>query len=134
MLNKILQYFNLKLVKLEPKVSLKDINFDKEEPSAIILEKYKNENTSIKEEINKEIKKEIKKVSTLIIHFSQGHSLSWSNDNTFKDKKVFPWSDFYTWYFSRTTPLFVFKHSDGETIFKREDIVRVEYLKPKIIN
>lgn len=123
MLNKLFKLFGYELVKLK---SLKDIAFDKEDSEDEF--DFPKEIIPIKEE-EEVVKPKVKKKNTsLTILFKDDKSLSWETLNDF-DNKSFPYADLYTWFFSRTTPLFMFRHNNGETIFRREDIVRIERTK-----
>ena len=128
LLNKLFKLFGYELVKLK---SLKDIDFEAdgknpydqpvEEPKEII---------PVKEEVKPIVKKRKTSISIL---FKNDRSLCWENISDVDDKR-FQYADLYTWFFSRTTPLFMFRHNEGETIFRREDILRIERTKTIIVD
>lgn len=80
--------------------------------------------------IEKEVKVKNKKfkISELTIYFKDNIVLSWSNESKL-DSKLFPWQEFYKWYLTKNTPLYCFIDNKQETIFRREDIIRVIRLK-----
>lgn len=126
MLNKLLALFGYQLNKLEPKSFLKDINFDENDEVDKKVEYFEpnTKDTVIPVEKNTCPKK---KISELTIYLNSKEKLVWTAE--IDEKNNFPWNDFYTWYFSRDTPIFVFKSKTGESVFKRADIVRFELLK-----
>lgn len=126
MINAILKLFNLKLIKLEEPSFLKDIEA--------------NTNTQVKTEEPEVVKdKDLEvviplrkmKVSTLTIYFENNFSTTWTVEDPI-DSVKFPWADFYLWYVVKETPFFSFKHSTGETIFRRKDIIRIERTNPVV--
>jgi len=64
------------------------------------------------------------KKNELTIKTKDGVTLSWAVDNWTGTKRIEPWKEFYKWFFGRTGELFVMHYNDGETMFRRSDIVR----------
>lgn len=84
----------------------------------------------LEDSIEKEVKENIRKVkiSELTIYFKDNNVLSWSHETEI-DCNIFPWQEFYKWYLTKNTPLYCFIDNKQETIFRREDIIRVIRLK-----
>ena len=124
MLSKLLKLLNLQLIPIvtlsrgEDKNDFTCNEINKEEEVIPVVEE------TVKVIPVKKVKKTI-----LTIYFVNNVTLSWDNESFIGDK-TFAWSEFYTWFFARKTPLFVLKYKTGETTFRREDILRVVYLKP----
>lgn len=134
MLNKLFRLFGYEIVKLQ---SLKDIYFeaDGKNPYDQSVEVTEDKTTLDESEVPEEVIKPIvkKRQTSITIHFKDDRCLCWENISDVDDKR-FQYADLYTWYFSRTTPLFMFKHNNGETIFRREDILRIERTKTTIVD
>jgi len=73
-----------------------------------------------------EIKEEVgTKENRLDILFSDGRILRWSVP--YDQHKIRPWRNFYKWFFGRdNSGVFVMRHKDGETTFRKQDIRRIE--------
>ncbi len=73
-------------------------------------------------------KKEIlpkKLQSNLGLTMMDGIKITWSRDIDKPSKdKMYPWADFYTWFFCKTGEYYVVRYDKGLTVIKRKDIVR----------
>lgn len=126
MINTLLKLFNLKLIKLEEPSFLKDIkNTEVTQTKSEELEVVKDKDLDVVIPLRK------MKVSTLTIYFENNFSNTWTVEDPI-DSVKFPWVDFYSWYVVKETPFFSFKHSTGETIFRRKDIIRIERTNPVV--
>ena len=126
MFNKIFCFFNPKFckehqikweeLKSEHEQKLRDLEIE----NARKLEEVKPKEKLI---ISTPVKVEKKKISKLKITFTDNSFISWNNSDDIKYNQ-FHWKDFFKWYLTKTTPLFVFKHKNGQTIIRR-DLVKL---------
>ena len=68
--------------------------------------------------------KVVKKHNNLMIKMKDGQIFYWHVRNWDGVSKTKPWRRFYTWFFGRTGDIFVMRSKQGETVFKRKDIMR----------
>src|ERR1035437_5803379 len=135
MISKILEYFNLN--KRVASAKFKDIANAEAEAGAAIEAEKKSRAEADRDfiaSINTPPKKILKKFkeTSLTISFKDGRILSWTITMS-PDDNDFVWRDFYTWYVSKDSPLYVFVDKEDTNIFKRENIVNVVFSKPKIV-
>lgn len=87
----------------------------------------------LKEEVPLVTEKNKIKIQTLEVIFRNNTSITWTTE-TLLDDKTFPFDNFYKWYFTKYTPLYLFKDKIGETIIKRDDIFIVKRRKLGIVD
>lgn len=108
--------------KSPPLKSLRDIDFEEDERREA-LEYFPNPMDGIAPITSRPKKEKPKKVHNSL-YIDLGYTtVSWvSKPFDISKGKVYPWKDFYKWYFSTTKPEYVMTYKEGERMFLRKDI------------
>lgn len=69
-------------------------------------------------------KTRVVKKNELMIRMRDGNTLCWYYDDWQGKSKIEPWKHFYKWFFGRSSQEFIVKYDIGETMIRREDIIR----------